>query len=62
MFFMPPLQSLRHAGDYKRTVQYGQFVSLQAAFRKFHGLYNDLIYPYNLSLGHMLSDIFHTNR
>jgi hypothetical protein len=32
---------------------------LQAAFRKFYGRYNDLIYPYNLSLGHMLSDMFH---
>jgi hypothetical protein len=27
---------------------------LQAAFRKFDGRYNDLICPYNLSLGHML--------
>jgi hypothetical protein len=35
---------------------------LQAAFRKFYGRYNDLICPYNLSLGHMLSDMFHTNR
>jgi hypothetical protein len=32
---------------------------LQAAFRKFHGRYNDLICPYNLLLGHMLSDMFH---
>jgi hypothetical protein len=35
---------------------------LQAAFREFYGRYNDRIYPYNLSLGHMLSDMFHTNR
>jgi hypothetical protein len=34
---------------------------LQAAFRKFYGRYNDLIYPYKLSLGHMLSDMFHNN-
>jgi hypothetical protein len=34
----------------------------QAAFRKFYGRYNDLICPYNLSLGHMLSDMFHTNQ
>jgi hypothetical protein len=32
------------------------------AFRKFYGRYNDLICPYNLSLGHMLSDMFYTNR
>ena len=39
-----------------------QMSRLQAAFRKFYGRYNDLIYPYNLSLGHMLSDMFHNNR
>jgi hypothetical protein len=32
-----------------------QMSRLQAAFRKFYDRYNDLIYPYNLSLGHMLS-------
>jgi hypothetical protein len=32
---------------------------LQAAFLKFYGRYNDLINPYILSLGHMLSDMFH---
>jgi hypothetical protein len=30
-------------------------------FKKSHGRYNDLIYPYNLSLGHMLPDMFHNN-
>jgi hypothetical protein len=39
-----------------------QMSRLQAAFRKFYGRYNDLIYPYNLSLGHMLSDMFPNNR
>jgi hypothetical protein len=39
-----------------------QMSRLQAAFREFYGRYNDLIYPYNLSLGHMLSDMFHSNR
>jgi hypothetical protein len=39
-----------------------QMPRLQAAFRKFYGRYNDVIYPYNLSLGHMLSDVFHNNR
>jgi hypothetical protein len=39
-----------------------QLSRLQAAFRKFYGRHNDLISPYNLSLGHMLSDMFHTNR
>jgi hypothetical protein len=39
-----------------------QLSRLQAAFRKFYGRYNDRICPYNLSLGHMLSDMFHTNR
>jgi hypothetical protein len=34
---------------------------LMSAFRKFYGLYNDLIYNYKLSLSHILSDIFHTN-
>jgi hypothetical protein len=39
-----------------------QLSRLQAAFRKFYGRYNDLFSPYKLSLGHMLSDMFHTNR
>ena len=39
-----------------------QLSRLQAAFRKFHGHYNDLICSYNLSLGHMLYEMFHTNR
>jgi hypothetical protein len=39
-----------------------QLSRLQAVFRKFYGRYNDLISPYNLSLGHMLYDMFHTNR
>jgi hypothetical protein len=34
-----------------------QLSRLQATFRKFYGRYNDLIYPKNLSLGHMLSDM-----
>jgi hypothetical protein len=36
-----------------------QMARLQAPFRKFYGRYNDLVYPYNLSLGHMLSVMFH---
>jgi hypothetical protein len=39
-----------------------QLSRLQAAFRKFYGRYNDRIFSYNLSLGHMLSDMSHTNR
>jgi hypothetical protein len=39
-----------------------QMSRLQAAFRNFYGRYNDLIYPYNLFLGHMLSDMIHNNR
>jgi hypothetical protein len=39
-----------------------QLSRLQAAFHKFYGRYNDLICPDNLSLGHMLCDVFHTNR
>jgi hypothetical protein len=39
-----------------------QLSRLQAAFRKFYGCYNDLICPYNLFLGHMLPDMFHTIR
>jgi hypothetical protein len=34
---------------------------LQAAFRKFYGRYNDLVCQYDLPLGQMLSDVFHTN-
>jgi hypothetical protein len=34
---------------------------LTSAFRKFYGRYNDLIHNYQLSLSHMLSDIFHSN-
>jgi hypothetical protein len=33
---------------------------LQAAFRKFYGRYNDLVCQYNLPLGQILSDVFHT--
>jgi hypothetical protein len=39
-----------------------QLSRLQAAFRKLYGHYNDLICPYNHSLSHMLSEMFHTNR
>jgi hypothetical protein len=39
-----------------------QLNRLQAAFRKFYGRYRGLVCSYNLSLGHMLSDMFHTNR
>ena len=39
-----------------------QLFRLQVSLRKFHGRYNNLICPYNLSLGNMLSDIFHINR
>jgi hypothetical protein len=46
----------------KLMLQGFQMSRLQAAFRKFYGRYNDLIYPYNLSLGHMLSDMFRNNR
>jgi hypothetical protein len=38
-----------------------QMSSLRAAFRISNGRYNNLICPYNLSLDHMLSDMFHTN-
>jgi hypothetical protein len=38
-----------------------QLSRLLAAFSKFYGCYNDLIYPHNLSLGYMLSDMFYTN-
>jgi hypothetical protein len=38
-----------------------QLSRLQAAFCKFYARYNDLISSYNISLGHMLSDMFHTN-
>jgi hypothetical protein len=34
---------------------------LQAPFSKFYGHYNNLVCPYNFPLGHMLSDMFHTN-
>ena len=34
---------------------------LKSAFRKFYGRYNDLVCHYNLPLGQMLSDVFHTN-
>jgi hypothetical protein len=41
-----------------------QLSRLQAAYREFYDryMYIDLICAYNLSLGHMISDIFHTNR
>jgi hypothetical protein len=38
-----------------------QMSRLQAAFHKCYDPYNDLIYPYNLSLSHMLSDMFDNN-
>ena len=33
---------------------------LKAAFRRFYGRYNNLVYQYDLSLSQMLSDVFHT--
>ena len=39
-----------------------QGFQMSRCFRKFYGRYSNLIYPYNLSLGHMLSDMFHNNR
>jgi hypothetical protein len=35
---------------------------LLAAFCKFYGRYNNLLYPNNLSSDRMLFDMFHTNR
>jgi hypothetical protein len=35
---------------------------LHTALRTFYGRYNDLVCQYNLPLGQMLSDVFHTNR
>ena len=34
---------------------------LKSSFRKFYGRYNDLVSKYNLPLGRMLTDVFHTN-
>jgi hypothetical protein len=39
-----------------------QLSYLKVAFYKFYGRYSNLICPYNLSWGHMQSDMFHTNR
>ena len=33
---------------------------LKSSFRKFYGRYNDFVCGYNLSLAHMLNDLFHT--
>ena len=33
---------------------------LKSSFRNFYGRYNDLVCDYNLSLSHMLTDLFHT--
>jgi hypothetical protein len=53
--------SSRQSTDKQVDVTGVSTVCLQAALRKSYGRYNDLICPYNLSLGHMLSDMFHTN-
>jgi hypothetical protein len=45
----------------KSMLQGFEIAHLKAAFRKFFGRYNDLVYQYNVSLGQMLSDVFHTN-
>ena len=45
----------------KLMLQGFEMSSLKAAFRKFFGRYNDLDCQYSLSLGQMLSDMFHTN-
>ena len=34
---------------------------LKAAFRKFYGRYNNLVYQYDLSLSQMLSGVFHSH-
>jgi hypothetical protein len=36
-------------------------VLLQAAFRKFYGIYSGLVCQYNLPSGQILSDMFHIN-
>ena len=45
----------------KLMVQGFQQSRLKSAFRKFYGRYNDLVRQYNLALGQMLSDVFHTD-
>jgi hypothetical protein len=46
-----------------KMMPYGfQLSRLDAGIRKWYYRYNDLISPYSLSLGHMLSAIFHANR
>jgi hypothetical protein len=55
--------SMKHIGQHvaqKRVVWANKIIVTTV---KFYGRYNDLIYPYmyNLSLGHMLCDMFHTN-
>jgi hypothetical protein len=37
-------------------------VCLLTAFRIFYGRCNDLVWQYNLHLGQLMSDVFHTNR
>ncbi|XP_055999510.1 uncharacterized protein LOC130047876 [Ostrea edulis] len=45
----------------KLMVQGFQQSRLKSAFRKLYGRDNDLVRQYNLSLGQMLSDVFHTD-
>ena len=45
----------------KLMVQGFQQSRLKSAFRKFYGRYNDLVRQYNIALGQMLSDMFHTD-
>jgi hypothetical protein len=52
----------RQSIDKKLMSQGFQLSCLQAAFRKLYGRYNNLIYPYNISLDHMLSDMFLTKK
>ena len=45
----------------KLLLQGFQQSRLKAAFRKFYGRYNNLVYQYDLSLSQMLSDVFHSH-
>ena len=47
---------------YRQVVVAGvSTVTFKAAFRKFYGRYNNLVYQYDLPLSQILSDVFHSH-
>ena len=54
------VQKLLRDNNKKLPASFNHTFRYKSSFRKFYGRYNDLVCGYNLSLAHMLNDLFHT--